>query len=102
LEPHVVDSFIKKSIDDHISYLDVEIKSMEVRISAHIKKHSDLNDKANLLLTIPGIGTKTIHRTLAFLSEISHFKTAKKVAAYPLDIVGLRAIKSLDIGVIYE
>lgn len=72
---------ISANIKAHIEFLDKQIKEVEVLISTHIKEHKDLNDKNNLLASIPGIGEKTIATILAFLS-LEKFDSAKQVAAF--------------------
>ncbi len=59
-----------------------QIKEIEKLISNHIKKHTDLSDKGKLLVSIPGIGEKTVAVILAFLSDIENFKSVKQVVAF--------------------
>lgn len=70
------------NIGTHIEFLDKQIKEVEELISNHIKGHKDLNDKSQLLDSIPGIGEKTIAVVLAFLANVEDFDSAKQVAAF--------------------
>lgn len=54
-------------IQRHIDFLNIEIKEVEQLIADHIKQHKDLEDKHELLSSIPGVGDKTIAIVLAFL-----------------------------------
>jgi transposase len=72
---------ISANVKAHTEFLDKQIKELEILISRHIKEHKDLNDKNNLLESIPGIGEKTIAVILAFLSTDS-FNAAKQISAF--------------------
>jgi len=68
-------------IQRHIDFLNIEIKEVEQLIADHIKQHKDLEDKHELLSSIPGVGDKTIAIVLAFL-DAGNFNSAKQVAAF--------------------
>ena len=70
------------NIKSHIEFLDQQIEEIEELIKNHIEKHKDLNDKSNLLDSIPGIGKRTIAVVLAFLSGIENFDSVKQVVAF--------------------
>ncbi len=76
------DAITTKSVDDHIGYLKKAIKVIEKMITTHVNSHPSLEEKSKLLKSIPGIGEKTTNKALAFLSHISSFDNAKKVAAF--------------------
>jgi transposase len=77
-----VEFTVKSSLDNHITYLKNEIKSIEKRINKLINGDTTLKQDAKLLKSIPGVGDKTTNRTLAFLSHIKDFNTAKQVGAF--------------------
>jgi len=77
-----IDDITNKSIDDHINYLKNDVTFIEKMIDEHINNHSSLHENSKLLRSIPGIGEKTTSKTLAFLSHISDFDSARKVAAF--------------------
>lgn len=78
----LVDDIIKKSIDDHISYLQNEIKDLEKRMDDHINADPSFKKNAELLQSIKGIGKQTTRKTIAFLSDVSKFENAKQMAAF--------------------
>ncbi len=51
---------IVSSVEEHIAYLDEEIKKLKKQIADHIRQHSQLKTKGDLLRSIPGIGEATI------------------------------------------
>ncbi len=77
-----VDESIKDFIDNHIIYLKKQIKDIENQINEHISAHESLKTNAKLLKSITGIGEKTTHKILAFLSHVDTFDSARQLAAY--------------------
>lgn len=69
-------------LEDHIQYLDDQIRCIEQIIKAHIAQDVDLLHKKQLLLSIPGIGEKTAHTLLGEILYLDSFEDAKQVAAY--------------------
>ena len=69
-------------LEDHIAYLDDQIKHVEQLIKTHIAQDDDLRRKKELLQSIPGIGEKTAHTLLGELLYLDSFQNAKQVAAY--------------------
>lgn len=76
------DPEVTADIQSHIDFINERIKEVEKLIANHIKQHKDLNDKSQLLASIPGIGEKTIAVILAFLANMEDFDSAKQVAAF--------------------
>jgi transposase len=73
---------VVSSVEEHIAYLDQEIKKLKKQIADHIKQHPELRTKRDLLRSIPGIGEATI---AAILAELALFETCdrvQKVVAY--------------------
>lgn len=72
---------VERSLQDHLSYLDAEIKRTEQAIKEHINNHPTLKADRDLLLSIPGIGEATTARLLSEVNFHSH-DTARTVAAF--------------------
>ena len=60
---------VKKSINDHISWLDRKIKSLEKDLK-ELKKKDEIKSNHDLLTSIPSIGDLVAHYLLAYLPEI--------------------------------
>ncbi len=73
---------VKDSLEDHIAYLDEQIKQTRQQIKDHVGHNPDLKDKARLLESIPGIGAATAALLLAELGDVSQFDSARQVAAF--------------------
>ena len=73
---------VTESIQALLGILETQIKTLKKRIRDHIDQHPDLRHNRDLLDTIPGIGEATISQILAFIGEVSRFKTAKQLAAF--------------------
>jgi transposase len=74
-QPEVV-----KAIQAHVDGLDKQIKQLKSDIDGHINRHSQLKQDAQLLLSIPGTGTTTVAKLLAYASDVKHFANAKALA----------------------
>lgn len=72
----------KSDISKHLYFLNERIKEMEDLIQDKIKANKDLQDKHDLLISIPGLGEKTVAIILAFLPTIENFESAKQVSAF--------------------
>lgn len=70
------------SINKIIASLQQEIKNIREQIKSHINNYPDLKQQAELLDSIPGIGSATIAQILAFMSDLSRFDNAKQYAAF--------------------
>ena len=73
---------VVKSLRKLVVYLDTEIERTEKQIDDHIDSHPDLKQQSQLLESIPGIGKRTAAKLLAEIENISHYKSARQVAAY--------------------
>lgn len=83
-EAHTVSGMtdVAANVKQHISWLDGEIKKLEKEINDHIDRHPDLKRDAELITSIPGIGSTTVARVLGHLGDIRRFKSAKAFAAF--------------------
>lgn len=73
---------VKESIKRTILFLSEEIAALEAEIQDHINQNPDLQKKAKLLDSIPGIGPKTAALILAELPAIERFQNVGQVIAY--------------------
>jgi len=73
---------VLKSLRKLVAHLDAEIKRTAQQIDDHVDRHPDLKQQCQLLESIPGIGKRTATRLLAEIENISHYKSARQVAAY--------------------
>lgn len=69
-------------VNQHIVWLSTEIKKLEEDINDHIDRHPGLKHDAELITSIPGIGTTTVARILGQLGDIRRFDSAKAFAAF--------------------
>lgn len=73
---------VKKNIEAHISWLNVEIKALQKQISDHIDKDPEMRGKHELLESIPGLGERTIATLLAYSMHPGRFENARQAAAF--------------------
>lgn len=78
----VADEVIKAEISGHIDVLDERIRRVREQIQKHIDDDSGLREQRELLLSIPGVGEKTVATLLSYFAEISRFSSAKQLAAF--------------------
>ncbi|MCG8415482.1 MAG: IS110 family transposase [Pseudomonadales bacterium] len=78
----VADDVIRPDIEHHIQELDQRILKLREEIKSHIDDDPGLKEQKELLLSIPGIGEKTLATLLAYFSSISRFDNAKKLASF--------------------
>jgi transposase len=76
-----VDS-VRQSLEEHLAYLQTQIKQTEELIRRHINNHPTLKQQTELLDSIPGIAETTAARILAEMIDITQYKSARQVAAY--------------------
>ncbi|AXI24014.1 Transposase IS116/IS110/IS902 family [Cardinium endosymbiont of Sogatella furcifera] len=60
----------KESIERHIDFLEKEIKIIDKALNKTITTDKDLDEKANILETIPGIGKCLATKLVSFLPEL--------------------------------
>lgn len=73
---------IKKEIEKTIKLLDKRLKELEISIELEIERNEKLKSLISLLVSIKGIGKVSAYRLLAYLPDISLFKSAKQLAAF--------------------
>lgn len=65
-----------------IDWLDGEIKRLDDEVDDHIDRHPGLKRDADLITSIPGIGSTTAARLLGQLGDIRRFNSAKSLGAF--------------------
>ena len=78
----VADEVVRPDIEHHIQELDQRILKLEEEIKNHIDDDPGLKEQKELLLSIPGVGEKTLATLLAYFSSIDRFDNAKKLASF--------------------
>jgi transposase len=78
----VADEVIKMEISGHIDLLDERIRQVREQIQKHIDDDPGLREQRELLLSIPGIGEKTVATLLSYFADIHAFSSAKKLASF--------------------
>jgi transposase len=73
---------VRRSLEEHLSYLSEEIRRTEELIRHHINNHPGLKQQTELLDSIPGIAETTAALVLAELTNIKQYSSARQVAAY--------------------
>lgn len=70
------------AIRSHIKNLDSQISRAKSHIEQIINDNKELKKKSQLLATIPGIGSVSIGKIIAYFGNIEKFDSAKKMAAF--------------------
>lgn len=73
---------VKSAIQDHIDFLDDQIKQVEKEIKELLKQDDEYRQQLKLLTSIPGIGLITALNFLAEVPDISAFPQARQLAAF--------------------
>lgn len=73
---------VSAALREHIAYLDRSIAQVRDKIRDHIDGHPELKEQKDLLNSIPGIGEATIAVALSEFAQVTHFTSAKALAAY--------------------
>ena len=84
MEAHLASgqTHLVQDVQTHLDWLDQQIKQLERHIDDHIDRNPDLKRDAELLGSIPGIGSTTVAKVLAYAGDIRRFTTAKALAAF--------------------
>jgi transposase len=71
-----------EGLRDHIQYLQKQIKKLKQDIQEHINANPELQQRHELLKSIPGIGELTSAKILGEIRDICDFNNARQLAAY--------------------
>lgn len=78
----VADTIIAQDIAGHIELLSKRIDELRELIQGHIDEDPGLREQKALLLSIPGVGEKTVATVLSYFASIERFSSAKKLASF--------------------
>lgn len=78
----VARDIVKADIENHIAWLDNEIKTLIKKIKDHLNDDPDMRNQQELLDSIPGIGERTIALLLAYSMRPGRFDNARQAAAF--------------------
>lgn len=73
---------VRQDIQQHLAWLDADIKQLVKTINDHIDHNPDLKQKRELLDSIPGIGERTSAVILAFYADTGRFANSRQAAAF--------------------
>ena len=73
---------IKEQFEQILTSLDKELKDLAVKIELAIEKNKNFQQLVDLLASIKGFGKLSAYRFLAFVPDLSSFKSAKQLAAF--------------------
>jgi transposase len=73
---------VRQSVEEHLAYLNQEIKLTEELVRNHINNHPTLKRQSQLLDSIPGIAETTAAILLSEVTDITQYRSARQVAAY--------------------
>ena len=82
LEAAMNQAGMRESIESHMTWLQDSIKQLERQIDDHIDRHPGLRDDARLISSIPGVGSATAAKVMAYLGDVRRFKNAKALSAF--------------------
>ena len=68
------------SIQKHIDFMNQEIKELEDKIKQLIEEDVDLNKKAKIISSVPGVGKATVAMLIAEMPELGKIKNKKAAA----------------------
>jgi len=73
---------VRQDIQQHLEWLDTDIRQLVKTLNDHINNHPDLKQKRELLDSIPGIGERTSAIILAFYADTDRFANSRQAAAF--------------------
>ena len=73
---------VRRSVEEHLAYLNEQIKRTEELIRQHIDSNPTLKRQSQLLDSIPGIAATTAALLLSEITDINQYRSARQVAAY--------------------
>lgn len=82
LSSGVTVELVRESVEEHLAYLNTQIKRTEDLIRTHINNHPGLKQQSQLLDSIPGIAETTAALLLSEITDINQYRSARQVAAY--------------------
>jgi transposase len=77
-----VDNAVRRSLREHIAYLEAEQRRVAAEVKDLINSHAALRSQRDLIASIPGIAALTAARILGEMPNISQYRTGGAVAAF--------------------
>lgn len=71
-----------RALNKQLKFVKGQLKQIDAEIDTHIKKHPELADKAEKLVSIPGIGRTTAAILIAEMPEINRFNNVRQLVAF--------------------
>jgi transposase len=68
---------VRRSVEEHVAYLDEQIRRTEELIRRHVDSHPTLKQQSELLDSIPGVGEATAAVLLAEVPDIKEYASAR-------------------------
>lgn len=79
---HGTPTNVRRMVDEHIEWLNNQIKKVQSEIDDHINGNPELRLDAELIESIPGIGRRAAAQFLAYIGDVRRFHNAKALAAF--------------------
>lgn len=73
---------VRHSLETTITVLKQQIKEVKRQIDDHLDQHPQLRQQADLIASIPGVGTLTAANLIAEFQDIRSFQDGRQLAAY--------------------
>ena len=77
-----LDHAVKDSIEQHLAFIQTQIRQVEQAMLDHLNQHPDLKQQADLIASIPGLGNITACVLLAECKGITVFDNVRQLVAY--------------------
>ena len=78
----VADEAVRAGIEAHLTHLEQALKDIDAAIRQTIDDDPDLRDQGQLLVSIPGLGDKTVASLLGYYGGPLRFESAKQAVAF--------------------
>lgn len=79
---HGTPTTVRRMVDEHIEWLNNQIRKVQSEIDDHIDGNPELRLDAELIESIPGIGRRAAAQFLAYIGDVRRFHNAKALAAF--------------------
>lgn len=79
---HGTPTTVRRMVDEHIEWLNHQIRKVQSEIDDHIDGNPELRLDAELIESIPGIGRRAAAQFLAYIGDVRRFHNAKALAAF--------------------
>lgn len=82
LENGRLDPLTREQIQTHLQQIEAQLSEIEQRSVSLVETQDDLQERCDLLTSIPGIGALTARRLMGVIAEIERFESASQLVAY--------------------